>query len=155
MKKVESIKWNSALDSDGFEVPDSTPGPMPVNFKRPLSLQEQVRQMIRISQVEAMDNMPDTVDEEDGFQSVADEDLAIQSPYDLVYDPELKRSMPRFEKIEVDRVREDFDRNLEKARLEKVKSGRGSKKVSSKASGAAAPEAPAAGSGPDDAEGQD
>lgn len=144
VEKVFADRHKFELDNDGCEIPDSTPGPIPVGFKRPLTLQEQVRQMIRLSQVESEEINSIEVDDEDGFSAVEnEEELAIQSPYDLIYDEDIKKELPRFEKVEVDRAKRDFDNKLNAARIEKDLSHRKRSKAAKKEQSDKPDEAPA------------
>lgn len=72
----------SKHDERGFEIPDPNPMEMPVNFKRPLTIQEQIRQLIRVeASAVARNSGYETFEEADDFE-VGDEP-EVYSPYEL------------------------------------------------------------------------
>lgn len=80
-------------DDQGRELPDPTPKAMPVGFKRPESLDEQIRRLIRT-------HMSDTA-EEQGYESfeeaddfdVEDDDYDPETPFEMDFDPVLGREV--------------------------------------------------------------
>lgn len=72
-----------ALDERGWEVPDPTPVAWPAGVRRPETLTEQIRRLVRleVSQVAAAQGM-ETFEEADDFD-VDDDDGEFVSPYEL------------------------------------------------------------------------
>lgn len=72
-------------DEHGNEIPDQTPVEVPLSFKKPLTLAEEVRRMVRneLSQV-AENQGAETFEEADDFDVEDDDDLAFMSPYEIL-----------------------------------------------------------------------
>lgn len=71
-------------DKKGREIPDSRPVEMPLNFRRPLSLNEQIQRMIREQLSQAADQQGfETFEESDDFD--VDEEEEPESPHELTY----------------------------------------------------------------------
>lgn len=75
------------LDEKGHEIPDSTPMALPVGFKRPESLQDQIRRLIRSERLamEASSLGRETFEEADDFD--VGDDYDPTSPYEEVFEP--------------------------------------------------------------------
>lgn len=88
------------MNDDGHEVPDSTPVAIPSHFKRPETLQEQIRRLVRSEQFnqEREAAGEETFDEADDF--MVDDDFDPSTPYEVFFDPVLDRevSPAEFEK---------------------------------------------------------
>lgn len=98
------------------EVTDPNPMTLPVKFKKPPTLAEQIARYMgdheRFNEGDGSD--------EDDFEVAEDE--SPESPHELVYDPLLNRELPRYEKILLDRGRAEFDAKL----LQKMKDDKAS-----------------------------
>lgn len=72
-----------ALDERGWEIPDPTPMAWPAGVRRPETLTEQIRRLVRleVSQAAAAQGM-ETFEESDDFD-VDDDDGEFVSPYEL------------------------------------------------------------------------
>lgn len=86
----EKLRQNAA----GEEIPDPQPISIPSGFKRPETLQEQIRRLIRSEELENIANQHDvdTFEEAEDFD-VDDETFDPSSPYEEVFDPVLGRSI--------------------------------------------------------------
>lgn len=75
-----------ALNKRGHEVLDSTPVALPVGFKRPLSLNEQIRRLVKneLSNRAAAVGA-ESFEEADDFD--CEDDFDPKSPYEEVFDP--------------------------------------------------------------------
>lgn len=76
----------------GHEVPDSTPVAIPAGFKRPETMEEIVKRMVRtqISR-EAAEKGEETFEEADDFE--VDDDFDPSTPYEVLFDPVLEREV--------------------------------------------------------------
>lgn len=74
----------SYIDENGREVLDDTPVALPVSFKRPPTLQEQMRAMIKQMSIEASQEGAETLEEADDFDIGDDYDPT--SPYEVHFD---------------------------------------------------------------------
>jgi len=75
------------LTHDGKELLDQTPVAIPVGFKKPESLQDQIRRLIRMEQYQALVNSgeAESLEESDDFD--IDEDMPdFSSPWELQAD---------------------------------------------------------------------
>lgn len=81
---------NARLDEHGWELLDGTPVSLPSGMKRPDTLQEQIRRMIRTA-VDAGNNDVDNWEEANDFD-VAD-DFDPSSPFETQYDPVIGREI--------------------------------------------------------------
>lgn len=79
------------LDEKGREVPDPTPVAIPAGFKRPDTLAEQVRRVVRDLSEQAKEGEYDTFEEAEDFE--VGDDLDPLSPYEEVFDPALGRAV--------------------------------------------------------------
>lgn len=88
---------------------DPTPVEMPIGYKRPESLQEQIRRLVRSEAwTQEMNRLDaETFDEADDFD--VGEDFDPQSPYELQFDPDLNKEVTREEKFVLDQSRAKFD----------------------------------------------
>ncbi len=80
------------LDKNGHEIPDQTPLSLPLNFKRPETLAEQVQRLVRthVSR-EAAAAGAETFEEAEDFD--VDDDIDPSSPYEEHFDPTLGKSI--------------------------------------------------------------
>lgn len=112
------------LNEKGHEVLDPTPVAVPVHFKRPPTLQEQIRSMVRSEELRraASSQGMETFEEADDF-AVGD-DYDPRSPHELVFDPELGKEVSQEEAQVLNTARQEFDHKLKDAqkrpRQEKV-----------------------------------
>lgn len=120
------VKYNE----HGEEIPDSQRPELPLGFKKPESLAEQVRRLIRSEHVRqaAMASGHETFEEADDFE--VGDDYDPRSPYEEVFDPTLN---------EAPEVKEVVSRRAKKAEATPPKA--------KKAKAQKAPEAVAEGSG--------
>lgn len=82
----EHLRGLSGYDKQGREIPDPTPVEMPVGFKRPIPLADEIRAIMRRAVQEDLDSHGmETFDEADDFE-VPDEDMT--SPYEENFDPQ-------------------------------------------------------------------
>lgn len=77
------IKYNER----GEEIPDPTKPEVPLGFKRPESLAEQVKRLVRSEQMRmlARQSGHETFDEADDFE--VGDDFDPRSPYEEIFDP--------------------------------------------------------------------
>lgn len=81
------------MDEQGRELPDPTPLEVPVGFKRPETLAEQVRRLVRSEHFNAEREAlgEETFDEADDFD--VDDDFDPSTPYEVFFDPVLNREV--------------------------------------------------------------
>lgn len=76
------------LDENGHEVPDPRPVAIPAGFKRPETLAEQVRRLVRTSlSQQAHNEGMETFEEAEDFD--VGDDIDPRTPYETFFDPEL------------------------------------------------------------------
>ncbi|MEM2002530.1 MAG: hypothetical protein QXT77_07805 [Candidatus Methanomethylicaceae archaeon] len=79
--------WEAHLmkfDEEGRELPDQTPIEVPLDFSRPLTLQEEIRRFLRIEASYVAENAGfETFEEADDFD-VDDEEVEFVSPYEIL-----------------------------------------------------------------------
>lgn len=116
----------SKLDQNGHEILDPTPKSIPVGFKRPETLQEQIRRLVRTEVSEAAGaNGWDTFEEADDFE--IDDDPEIPTPYEMEFDQTLGREVsPQMLKDDAEEWRKRYierakDDDLTDARLDRAK----------------------------------
>lgn len=79
----------SKLSERGREIPDPTPVAMPIGFKRPEALVDQIRRFVRRELSEsAAGHGYETFEESDDFDIEDDDDYDPQSPWELNFDQE-------------------------------------------------------------------
>lgn len=102
-------KWKGVqLDLLGHEVPDPTPLALPVGFKTPESLTEQIQRLVRgaISQ-EAAERGEETFEEADDFD--VDDELDFRTPYEMDFDPVLGREVsPEMMQKHAERYQQEY-----------------------------------------------
>lgn len=103
MKKYKPIRR--------YEAVDPNPVTLPVKFQRPPTLAEQIARFMGAHERYVAQQGQESPDEVDDFE-IEDED-APHSPHELVYDEQLNRELPRFEKEHLDRQRAAFDEKLQ------------------------------------------
>ncbi|QXP07906.1 MAG: hypothetical protein [Arizlama microvirus] len=110
---------NDKLTDTGAEINNDPPVAVPANYKRPLTLAEQVRLMCRtqLSQMAANEGH-ETWEEADDFD--VGDDFDPSSPHELIFDPELGKELPQEIKRELDASRKQFDEEIVKQRKEKA-----------------------------------
>lgn len=106
----------SKFDEKGRELPDPTPIAVPAHFKRPPTLQEQIRSMVRSEELRRLVESRDmeTFEEADDFD--VGEDFDPRSPHELVFDPELGKEIPQEVAHELKMSRASFDEEVKKAK---------------------------------------
>lgn len=73
----------ASFDQFGREVPDQTPVEVPLDFRRPLSLQEEIRRFVRGElSMRAVDESLESFEEADDFE-VDDDEGDFVSPYEM------------------------------------------------------------------------
>jgi len=84
-KTVDAFK-KAVLNERGHEIVSNKPVALPIDFKRPPTLAEQIRQMVKteLSQ-SASDQGMETFEEADDFD--VGDDFDPQSPHEMVFDP--------------------------------------------------------------------
>lgn len=94
------------LDKNGFEIPDPTPMAVPLHFKRPPSLQEQIQQMVRgeLSR-RAASQGHETFDEAEDFD--VGDDFDPKSPWEINFD----------QSAALDAARDAYHKAMEEQRL--------------------------------------
>lgn len=109
------------LRTGGVENTDSTPLRIPLGFKRPETLAEQVQRLVRghLSRV-AEEQGFETFEEAEDFDVEDDMDFP-ETPYELVFDPVLEREISADEfRRNADAYREEYarvtDREMERSR---------------------------------------
>lgn len=83
------------FDAHGHELPDTTPVALPLGFKTPETLAEQIQRLVRtnVSQ-EAANAGAETFEEADDFDiDEEDEPFDQTSPYEMEFDPVLGREV--------------------------------------------------------------
>ncbi len=82
------------LDENGHEIPDPNPVAIPLNFKRPETLAEQIQRMVRthVSDAAAQGGA-ETFEEADDFETGDDDDDEPSTPYEMEFDPVLGREV--------------------------------------------------------------
>lgn len=86
----EHLRGLCGYTPNGEEIPDSRPVEMPIGFKRPKTLQETMRDLLRSEEVRrAMDARDlDTFDEADDFDDEDNDDpIGKATPYEEHFDP--------------------------------------------------------------------
>lgn len=76
-----------ALDKNGHEVLDDTPIALPMGFGRPPSLQEQIRQMVRIEHLKMVDAGHDVESPEEADDFDVGDDYDPSSPWEYDFNP--------------------------------------------------------------------
>lgn len=94
-----------------FESIDPRPHVLPVNFTRPPTLQELVRDQLAANERLAKAHGQDESDSE-GWDNPEYADLP-ETPHELVHDELLNKDMPRHEKILLDHGRNVFEKKLQ------------------------------------------
>lgn len=83
----DGVQVRAVLDKAGNEVGDPVPMAPPLHMTRPLSLSEQIKQMVRRELSEVAHNQGfETFEESDDFD-IDDDPLDPQTPYEAVFDP--------------------------------------------------------------------
>lgn len=91
MSKLQRLKF---LDDQGREIPDPRPLDVPIGFKKPETLADQIRRLIRSQQLSDLANSQDmdTFEEAEDFE-IDDDMFDPSSPYEEVFDPVLGRGI--------------------------------------------------------------
>lgn len=79
------------LDANGWEIPDPQPLEIPGGFKKPETLQEQIRRLIRAASREAAEQGLETFEEAEDFN--VDDDFDPHTPYEVFFDPVLNKEI--------------------------------------------------------------
>lgn len=90
-QKLQTLRF---LDEQGREIPDPRPMEIPMGFKKPETLADQVRRLIRsekLAQLASSQEM-ETFEESEDFD-IDDDMFDPQSPYEEVFDPVLGRGI--------------------------------------------------------------
>lgn len=94
------------------EAVDPNPVSAPVKFQRPPTLAEQIARFLGQHERYVKSQEAESPDDAEDFD-IPDED-SPESPHELVYDEQLNRELPRYEKALLDRQRAAFDEALKK-----------------------------------------
>lgn len=91
---MEKLKRFMFLDEKGREIPNPNPLEIPAGFKRPDTLAEQVRRLVKSSLLaeQAQDQGFETFEESEDFE-IDDDMFDPSSPYEEVFDPVLGRGI--------------------------------------------------------------
>ncbi len=82
------------LDDNGHEIPDPNPVALPLGFKRPETLAEQIQRMVRTQVSDAaLAGGAETFEDADDFDTGDDDDDEPGTPYELEFDPVLGREI--------------------------------------------------------------
>lgn len=108
----------TTFDSEGREVLDDTPVAIPVGFKRPPTLQEQIARAVRSEHFKNLMEAADmeTFEEADDFD--VGEDFDPMTPYEMEFDPDLGKEITHAEKVHLDRQRDQFDAHMKQKMAE-------------------------------------
>lgn len=87
------------LDERGREIPDPTPVEMPLNFKRPETIQEMIRRLVNVQNSDELG--AETWEEANDFD--VDDDVDFNTEYEEEFDPLLGRSVTPREVLDHDR----------------------------------------------------
>lgn len=79
------------LDEKGWEHGDPEPMEIPAGFKRPETLQEQIKRLIKAASNEAAAMGLETFEEAEDFN--VDDDFDPSTPYEVFFDPVLNREV--------------------------------------------------------------
>lgn len=72
-------------DEYGNEIADETPLEVPLSFKKPLTLAEEVRRMVKNEMSQMAESQgAETFEEADDFEVEDEDDLAFMSPYEIM-----------------------------------------------------------------------
>lgn len=93
------------------ETPDPTPIAVPVHYKKPPTLQEQMQRMMGIISRDAAAQGLETFEEAEDFD--VGEDYDPSSPYELEFDPLLGKEVYKQERAHMDASRKKFDAFVE------------------------------------------
>lgn len=94
------------------EVPDPTPMAIPIGFKRPETLAEQVRRLVRSEQLSSYARSQGMESFEEAEDFDVDDDFDPRTPYELEFDPAVGKEITRGEKQHLDRARGEFDQEV-------------------------------------------
>lgn len=82
------------LDQNGHEIPDPEPKAIPLSFKRPETLAEQIQRMVRTHvSVAAELSGAETFEEAEDFNTGDDDDDEPSTPYEMEFDPVIGREI--------------------------------------------------------------
>lgn len=104
------MKRTNQRHQDGREKLNPVPMSPPVGFKRQPSLSEQVRQMVVLERIRALQEMEETEEEADDFD--VDDDMEPISKYENEHMPSIRELKARAQEI---------NDQIERAKLEKLK----------------------------------
>lgn len=119
MSFINRIQRVLATRSNVTESPDPTPVALPIGYKRPLTLNEQILNMIRSQELRrfAEGNGQETLEEADDFE--VGDDFDPQAPYEMDFDHDLGKEITRAEKTYLDAHRNAFDKKVAIAKKSK------------------------------------
>lgn len=112
MKKERRVKQNG-YDERGREVGDPKPVATPAGFRRPPTLQEQIRSLVRHENYQKLVDSGEIESFEDADDFDVDDDVPMLTPYENSADEQDLRNAYRHEAAEFRREREE-QLNLEK-----------------------------------------
>lgn len=122
MKKLQrAAEWVLSIgrqDKRGHEIPDPNQLAIPAGFKRPDTLAEQVRRLVRQERLNTDEQ--ESWDEANDFD--VDDDFDPSTPWETIYDPHLEREISPHElKEQWPQIQEEFSAKLRnRYRLEEL-----------------------------------
>ncbi|AZL82923.1 hypothetical protein [Apis mellifera associated microvirus 45] len=112
-RKQTVAEWLGLIrkqDDEGREIVDPTPMGLPAGFKRPETLAEQVRRLVRTEKLVDDDDV-ESWEEANDFD--VDDDFDPASPFETVFDPELGRELtPNDYKEHWPNIKEEMQKHL-------------------------------------------
>lgn len=99
-----------SLDQDGSEIVDSRPMEIPVGFRRPPSLQEQIQRFVRVEMSERAHARGEETFEESEYFGEEDR-IDASSPYELEFDPSTGHEVTKEELRHIRAGEREFDKN--------------------------------------------
>lgn len=108
---------------DGSEIPNEKPIAVPAGLRRPETIQDIVRRLVRpLVDMELSQYASEAEDSIDSVTDLDEDDDEAQSPHELVHDPDLNMEITRAEKAYVDKQRAEFNGYVSHARRKHAES---------------------------------
>lgn len=97
---IEHTQGKSGYNAKGEEIPDSTPVALPVGFRRPMSLQMRMKQLLRNEEFLRAQEAAgvETFEDADDF-NCNDDDPLSSTPYEDSFDPQKPGAIAREQEI--------------------------------------------------------
>lgn len=87
----ETVNEHGEVSRRGMEVPDPRPVAIPAGFKRPETLSEQVRRLVRMERLNGDEEVDESWDEANDFD--IGDDFDPKSPWETMWDQDLQREV--------------------------------------------------------------